>query len=432
MPNPKAECDDINKVLEETHGTIIGRMGKGDMTVLIIKAEHGKAVELQTKLAKDTKDFNAVDVNRVSAADYAPSPAPSAFSDSWHLQVMHVPDAWDTVIAHHAPFAYPIAIFDSGLQPGDVPFSAHGADCTGPVAADALEMIQKLGNSGGLFGHGGFLGTGLFGGDDSVAGNIDDIQHIGNYIETLTYGLYDPNGHGTWVANVASSGMYHKNGSIGVNPYVPVFPIKIAAGAPGTIYTDELAEVEAFMVMSQKLNNRVVNISYGNVFDSSQKVLHKFMKYYHDKQGGLIFCSAGNNGQVLGNENQPYLIVVSAMEKVDLKDPTQANKIVLANKAINNSFSSNYGTPVDFTAPGSVIDTENRDGSTAKVYGTSFASPICAAVASLVWTVNPNLNNNQVEGILRASCRNTTNGWNSQFGWGMPDAQKAVQLAIGG
>jgi hypothetical protein len=32
MPNPKAECDDINKVLEETHCTIIGRMGKSGKT----------------------------------------------------------------------------------------------------------------------------------------------------------------------------------------------------------------------------------------------------------------------------------------------------------------------------------------------------------------------------------------------------------------
>jgi subtilisin family serine protease len=425
MPNTGAEGEDIQKVLEETHGTIIGRMGSGEMTILVIQAEHGKAVELQKKLVRDKKDFKAVDVNTVSACDYAPSPAPSKFSDSWHLFRMHITDAWDTLIAHHAPFAYPIAILDSGLQSADVSFSAHGADCTGKPAIDALKLYDKLN------GHGGFLGTGLFA-SHSVDDNLDDIQHVGNYIETLTYGLGDSNGHGTWVASVATASMYHTNGSIGVNPYTSVFPIRIANGGPGKIYTDEIAEVEAFMVLSQKQGTRIVNISYGNVYDSSKEVFNKLMQYYHDKQGGLIFCSAGNSGQVLTNENKAYLIVVSAMEKVDLKDPTQANKIILANKATNKSFDSNYGTPVDFTAPGSVIDTQNTDGSSATVYGTSFSSPICAAVASMVWTVNPKLTNDQVEGILRASCENTTSGWNSQFGWGMPNADKAVKMALGG
>jgi subtilisin family serine protease len=295
-----------------------------------------------------------------------------------------------------------------------------------------MDMYKKLGDKDGLFGNGGFLGTGLFA-HDAIQDNLDDIQHLGNYIETLTLGIGDRHGHGTWVASVAAASMYHQNGSIGGNPMTSVFPIRIATGAPGTtIYTDELAEVEAFMILSQKLGTRVVNISYGGVTDTSKVVFHKFLKYFHDKQGGLIFNSAGNNGQQLSGQNLPYLVVVSAMEKVNLKDPTQANKIILANKATNNKFSSNYGTPVDFTAPGSVIDTEGTDGSNATVYGTSFASPLVASVASLVWTVNPKLTNDQVEQILRDSCRNTTNGWNQQFGWGMPDAQKAVQLAIGG
>ncbi len=48
-----------------------------------------------------------------------------------------------------------------------------------------------------------------------------------------------------------------------------------------------------------------------------KKFLQAIMRYYHDKKNGLIFTSAGNNGQVLNYPQTSYLNVVSAMEKTD-------------------------------------------------------------------------------------------------------------------
>src|SRR5262245_8145895 len=36
MPDAKAEKDDINEVLEECHGTVVGELGQGKMRCLII------------------------------------------------------------------------------------------------------------------------------------------------------------------------------------------------------------------------------------------------------------------------------------------------------------------------------------------------------------------------------------------------------------
>ena len=68
-------------------------------------------------------------------------------------------------------------------------------------------------------------------------------------------------------------------------------------------------------------------------------------------------------------------------------------------------------------------------GEEALTYGTSFASPLVAGVASLIWSTNHNLKNTDVERILRASCENSTSGRNAKFGYGMPDAAKAVRIA---
>jgi hypothetical protein len=50
----------------------------------------------------------------------------------------------------------------------------------------------------------------------------------------------------------------------------------------------------------------------------------------------------------------------------------------------------------------------------------------------MVWAKNPSLTNIQVENILKNSCSQLEGkplGWNNIYGWGMPNAEKALQLA---
>lgn len=96
--------------------------------------------------------------------------------------------------------------------------------------------------------------------------------------------------------------------------------------------------------------------------------------------------------------------------------------------ATNGGWAASSGRCVDFAAPGLDIPVSNPDGTAASVSGSSFSSPIVAGVAALILSINPKLTNKQVETILVNSCHGV-NGRNTKFGYGMPDAEKAVKMA---
>ena len=245
------------------------------------------------------------------------------------------------------------------------------------------------------------------------------IQGIGNRIEVLSMGMFDKHGHGTGVAT-AACGQQNDKASCGVNPKAQVFPIKISDGkAGGPAPSDDLAMTAAMMVMYQK-GTRIINISYGPLMEQSEhRVLHAMFRDWFERKDGLVFISAGNAGEKLGSRDEAYINVVSAMGKVD-------NEMVLAN---NGMWSSASGPCVDFTAPGQGIQCASPSGRSISMDGTSLSTPLCSAVASLIWTVNPRLKNTQVIEIMRLACVNTTVGRNNKFGYGMPDAARAVKIA---
>jgi serine protease len=123
---------------------------------------------------------------------------------------------------------------------------------------------------------------------------------------------------------------------------------------------------------------------------------------------------------------------------------------------------ASFGPLVALAAPGgsgyvgsdsgllTTLDT-GRQGPTGATYGeltgTSFAAPLAASVAGMMWAVNPNLNLSDVERLLRqavrphahsavlGSCQNglfsqgVCNCTTSTCGSGLLDADQALQLA---
>jgi subtilisin family serine protease len=415
MPNKGVKGEDIVAAVEGANGEICGELGAGSLGVLLVSAKPGKVVEVQRKLAADTRDFKYVNFNRpCQGGIWGPGYNEPTFSKSWHLTQLNVPSAWDSVL-EGGGFPMPIAVFDTGVQ-GTEPFvSGQGADCTGKVGN---KQVNDLG-----FDFNGILGTGID--KDSIKAQESDIVHIGNYIKTMTYCNSDPHGHGTWVSCTINGNPYNGMGSAGVNPMVPVFPIRV--GWPTKDLTqppvsDDYAMIKAMCVMYDMANTRIINISYDKICDArGNEILHEFFKDWYYRKNGLIFISAGNTGENLPAVNQPYIDVVSAMAHKD--------GIVLVK---NKNWASCYGKCIDFTAPGEDIQVCDPDGKADSVDGTSFACPIVAAIASLIWTINPNLKNTEVENILRSSCNNVGQGyWNPQFGYGVPDAYQCVQSAKG-
>jgi hypothetical protein len=62
--------------------------------------------------------------------------------------------------------------------------------------------------------------------------------------------------------------------------------------------------------------------------------------------------------------------------------------------------------------------------------GTSASSPYAAAVAALAWSANPALSNTQIRTILQKSAKDLgTAGRDGEYGYGLVQADKAIQLA---
>lgn len=383
MPNASADTDEISDLLKEEKGTLVGTLGEGKMKCLIYRTEKGHMLDTEKKFMKDREHFRCISRNYRFKAQIVPGDP--QFTSEWHLGAINAPRAWDTTMGNHTK----IAIFDTGC-------SASNPDLTSKLSKgyDATSVGARLTVLGGPGPVGDLLG-GLGGALSS--GAQTDVQ-----------------GHGTFVATTAAASA-NTLMTAGVAPGASVYPVQIA-GSNGM--TDDIAIMAGLLNMSIT-GNKIVNISYaapppvGFTNPLLHAPLHAYMQEFHDLEGGLIFISAGNDGLFDPNPVVPYLNVVSAIDN-----------------SMNLASFSNWGNSISFTAPGKGIVCSDRNGAVATVNGTSFSSPIVAGIAALVWNANPGLPNFAVETILKASCfKAGASPWTPYYGFGMPDASKAVQMA---
>jgi thermitase len=215
----------------------------------------------------------------------------------------------------------------------------------------------------------------------------------------------DIHGHGTAVIGTVGATANNSEGGASVAPGCTILPIRIS-DLQGYGYDSTVA---SGLIWAADHGARVANISYE--FSGSATVATA-ANYFRSK-GGVVIVAAGNGGQVLTNGNNPALITVSALRG----DATLA-------------LWSNRGKIIDLAAPGAGIYTIAKGGGYDVVNGTSFAAPCVAGVAALVLSANPGLTASQAEDVLKKSANDLgTAGWDSLYGWGRVNAQKAVLLA---
>jgi subtilisin family serine protease len=385
MPAAGADQDDINQVLQEVHGTVVGTIGEGAMTVLKIKAEKGKLDETEQKLSKD-KNFSTVQRNYRFFPQYrnlhiqrrtrrvgnpgggstiAPPSNDPYYPQEWHLQAINAAQAW---------------------------------------------QVSKGGPQAVL----GLLDTGT----NNYIPDLNGKCLPGFNAVTLSDRQNDSEGHGTMTATTFGAITDNRVGTAALARSSPIYPIRIVS-IQG--YATDEALINAIRKCAEN-NIKIINLSfnadppYTLASKRYNAILHNYMKWYHDEKGGLIFNSAGNSGTVDTNPKVPYLIVISAVDT-----------------NLSPASFTTYGTPVWFTGPGTNIYCSDKNGAIVAVAGTSFSSPICASVAALIWGANPNLKNTDVERVLINTTTRASNGaqWTPYFGYGMPDAYKAIKAVVG-
>ncbi|WP_051398850.1 S8 family peptidase [Tenacibaculum maritimum] len=171
----------------------------------------------------------------------------------------------------------------------------------------------------------------------------------------------DGNGHGTHVAGTIAA-KDNAVGSVGVAPGNLIVAIKVLDSRGSGTNSGVISGVD--YVAANANNGDVANMSLGGGISSAldNAIVNAASK------GIKFVLAAGNESQDANNVsparvNGNNIYTISAMDRND-----------------NWASYSNYGSPVDFCAPGSAIYSTWKDGGYNTISGTSMATPHAAGV----------------------------------------------------
>ncbi|MBS1955940.1 MAG: S8 family serine peptidase [Cyanobacteria bacterium SZAS-4] len=359
MAHKGADKDECNDAVHQVNGTIVKTMTNGRITAYLVEVPEGKQKEAMTKLGKDKAHFDAVQLNhRVYANFNANDPL---FPQQYGIGQMNVPAAWN--------------------------FKADGKGVTI-----------------------GVIDTGVNGAQTDLAGRVD------HGINIITDGPGDvdlgSNGffHGTFVSTVAAAST--NNFSLGAGPAYRslIIPVDAFNGQSSTSDANILNSIFYLESRGCRLINLSVNANVPFTF-ANQAVhpvlFQSFIDFYNG--GGLLFNSAGNDGQFDNSPRTPYLIVISACN---------------ANQGLANF--STRGKPLWFTAAGKNVVSSDVNSQPLTADGTSFSCPYSCSVAAQIWSRNPFLTNAQVLTRMANTATQPPNYTSNKFGFGIPNAGAAV------
>ncbi len=263
----------------------------------------------------------------------------------------------------------------------------------------------------------------------------DNIYKFANFNSkdqnTLPY-TDDDKGHGTAVAGLVAASE-NRVGGVGVAPEVALYAVRYSNSNPAQ-------DIKAYeWMMSEGVS--VITNSWGTYknLDSYNEIFKKLATEGRDGKGILIVFATGNKGislddDLISDESESeYVISIAAS--------TKSNQIA--------SY-SNYGSSIDFTAPGGsqklygglfTTDAEKIiNGYVDGIYnydfvGTSAAAPIAAGVMALMLSANSDLSREDIITILKLTSKKLgryeydESGYNIHWGYGKIDAGLAVKVA---
>ena len=257
--------------------------------------------------------------------------------------------------------------------------------------------------------------------DDDGNGFVDDV-HGWNFL-TESHDFTDRRGHGTFVAGIIAAKTNNGIGIAGINPGAVIMPV-VVADEEGE--TDSLA---IFRGINYAVNHgaRVINVSLGA--PGVSKIEQLAIQRAYD-MGALVVVAAGNTNDDIrefGPSSSKHVISVG---QIDYSG--------------ERSTVSSQGANLALLAPGEKIwslcsrDTKDIKPSIIEFGyypqdGTSFATPMVSATASLIWAKNPDLSSDQVRQIILATATDMNDpGWDGMTGYGLLNAAAAMRAYADG
>ena len=249
--------------------------------------------------------------------------------------------------------------------------------------------------------------------DDDENGKVDDVHgwHFYHHcsgsdcLPAEDNDLRDENGHGTHVAGIAAAETDNDAGIAGISWGAQLMPVKVLDEYGDGWYSDVIAGI----VYATDNEADIINLSLGA--QESSQALQDAVDYGH-AEGVLLVAAAGNTGRsVFFPAAYDHVLSVGATDAHDLR----------------LGF-SNHGPEMDVAAPGvSIYSTWPRLDGYWRKSGTSVATPHVAGLAALIWSVRPDLANDEVaQAISQTAYDLGAPGWDEFYGWGRIDAYRAL------
>ncbi|HNW43646.1 MAG TPA: S8 family peptidase [Elusimicrobiales bacterium] len=235
--------------------------------------------------------------------------------------------------------------------------------------------------------------------------------------------------HATRAAGAAAASSNNSVGIAGVSWGAKLLSLKVFAYADcnpacsqsscGTTETTIAAAIDEARSQQPALGKVVINMSLG-AGGACSGVLQTAVSNAVANGKVLLFAASGNagSGSVDSPANCTGVVAVGATDNADsLASFSNAGTVMLTR---------------GLTAPGVEVYTTDVGGAYASATGTSFAAPLAAGLAALLWSAKPAASPADIENFIFDSADDLGDaGPDREFGRGRINALKAMSLAVG-
>ena len=367
------------------------------------------------KKMRSLKQFEHVEPNFIHKAFSVPND-PLYINQKWHYEQINMPKAWDRSTGAGT---VKVAVIDTGVM-------MNHPDLQGQLTTDGYDFIRGADNSGDGDGPDSDPSDPGDGRDNILCPDSPDL--ISSF-------------HGTHVAGTVGAPGNNSKGVTGVNWNVDIMPIRVL----GCLWGDDRDIIDAILYAAGLPNSQnvfpdspadIINLSLGGPGSS----IFTEQAVNAAREAGVIVIAAAGNEALEGNPIS-YPASYTGVVSVGATNPDG-----------NRAGYSQYNDQVDVAAPGGygfsdpnatnsgrVFSTWakiNSDGSISSSHthmnGTSMAAPHVAGVASLMKGLYPALSPTDFDAALILGFSTIdygTSGKDRHFGYGLIDADKALQTA---
>ncbi|WP_242674384.1 S8 family serine peptidase [Marinobacter halodurans] len=328
----------------------------------------------------------------------------------WHYQAINLPTAWQALASPGEGVR--VAVLDTGV------FSR--TPNTGHNWHPDLDDGNENGNNLQILSTSDFVTTS----DDSQAGEDGNPANPGTDDGTA------PSFHGTHVAGTIAA-LDNDVGGVGVAPLATLLPIRVLDNTGNGSSLELINAINYLASLSAAQRPDIINLSLGGVAPST--ALENAINNASDK--GILFVAAA------GNQGTTDRVYPAAFDRVIAVGAVDAG-----NKRASYS---TFGNWIDLVAPGGDSTRDgNNDGQADAVYsdwgqqtgsvfepayagvtGTSMAAPHVSGVLALMRERDPSLSLAKFREYLRRGELTDVLGSQTEYGYGLINALKAVDAA---